>query len=335
MAREQILQTLAVTAELSAALAERYDVHPLWKEADPAAFVAQHGARFSGLATTAMAGASAAMLAALPMLRVVSSFGVGLDAIDLAAARTRGIAVGYTPDVLNDCVADLAFGALIDMARQLSAADRFVRRGDWLNGRYPLATRVSGKKLGIVGLGRIGRVIAHRASGFDMTVRYMNRRPVDDVHYGFEPSLIELARWADFLVIAAAGSARHLVDKSVLDALGPQGFLVNISRGQVIDEAVLVDALVRQRIAGAALDVFADEPRVPQALLALDNVVLLPHIASGTHETRRAMSELVLANLESFFSRGHVVASAIDDAPAAEKRSQTRTHEQSTDKATS
>jgi lactate dehydrogenase-like 2-hydroxyacid dehydrogenase len=208
--------------------------------------------------------------------------------------------------VLNDCVADLAFTLLLDVARRASEADRFVRRGAWLNDKFPLATRVSGKKLGIVGLGRIGRTIARRASGFDMEIRYHNRRPVEDVPYGYEASLVELARWADFLVVAAAGGAesRNLVCAEVLDALGPQGFLVNIARGTVVDEAVLVQYLRDKRIAGAGLDVFVDEPRVPEALLALDNAVLLPHVASATNETRQAMAELVLENLHSFFDAG-------------------------------
>ncbi len=309
-ARPQVLQTLSLAKEVEAGLAARYDVHPLWRESDPAGFLAAEGARFAGVATSAMAGASAALIRALPSLRVISSFGVGLDAIDLAAAAERGIAVGYTPGVLNDCVADLAFGALLDVARGLSAADRFVRRGDWARTRYPLTTRVSGKRLGIVGLGRIGRVIARRASGFDMEVRYTNRRAAEGVAHAFEPSVLELARWADFLVVAAAGEARGLISAEVIDALGPQGFLVNVSRGSVIDEPALVAALAARRLGGAALDVFLHEPRVPGALLELDHVVLLPHMASGTHETRRAMGELMLANLDAFFREGRLVAPA-------------------------
>jgi len=216
--------------------------------------------------------------------------------------------VGYTPDVLNDCVADTAFGLVMDVARQFSAADRFVRRGDWLKGTYPLTTRISGKRMGIMGLGRIGRVIARRASGFDMEVRYHNRKPVDGVPYGYEASLEGLAAWADFLVIAAAGGpeTRHMVSKPVLAALGPKGFLVNISRGSVVDETALVEALEAKAIAGAGLDVFEDEPRVPARLLALDNAVLLPHMASATHETRKAMADAVLENLRSFFETGAV-----------------------------
>jgi len=261
------------------------------------------------VATSARYGADRALIEALPSLKVIASFGVGTDTIDLDAARARGVAVSNTPEVLNDCVADLAFGLLLDVARRLSAADRFVRRGDWLEGGFPLATKVSGKKLGIVGLGRIGAAIAKRGGGFDMTVRYHNRRPVEGSPHGYEASLPALAAWADFLVVACSGgpATRHLVSAEVIDALGPQGFLVNIARGSVVDEAALVAALLAGRIAGAALDVFEHEPNVPPALFGLDNVVLLPHIASGTHETRQAMADCVLANLTSWFDDGRLL----------------------------
>jgi lactate dehydrogenase-like 2-hydroxyacid dehydrogenase len=297
---------------LEARLAGTYDIHLLHKEPDPKAFLAAHGREFVGVATSARFGADAALIAALPNLKVISSFGVGLDAIDLGAARARGIAVGYTPDVLNDCVADTAFALVMDVARRFSAADRFVRRGDWLEGQFPLATKVSGKKLGILGMGRIGRVIARRASGFDMDVRYHNRKPLADVAHVYADSLKALAEWADFLVVASAGGAetRGLVSREILDALGPTGYLINISRGTVVDEQALVDALQNGRIAGAGLDVFEDEPNVPEALFALDNVVLLPHLASNTHETRAAMAQRVEDNLAAFFAGRPLVSAA-------------------------
>lgn len=312
--KERVLQNGRLLPALEADLARRYDVHALWREADPQAFLAAHGGEFAGYIASARLGIDAAMLAALPNLRVVSIVGVGLDAVDLGAARESGVAVGYTPQVLNDCVADTAMLLLLDVARRGSEADRFVRRGGWTqSSAFPLSTSVTGKRLGVVGLGRIGRAIAKRCAGFDMEIRYHNRRPVPDVSYGYEPSLEELARWADFLVVAAAGGqeSRNLVSATILDALGPRGFLVNIARGSVVDEAALVAALAQGRLGGAGLDVYADEPNVPEALLKMDNTVLLPHMSSATHETRKAMADLALANLDAFFASGTVKASAL------------------------
>jgi lactate dehydrogenase-like 2-hydroxyacid dehydrogenase len=306
--KPRVIQIGRLQASLEKALADEFDTHALWRESDASAFLARHGGEFVGMATSVRFGADAKLMDALPGLRVISNFGVGYETIDVAAAKKRGIVVANTPDVLTDCVADLALGLLIDVARGLSAAERFVRRGDWLKAQFPLATRVSGKRLGILGLGRIGQAIARRAEGFDMQIRYHNRRAVEGVPYAYAASLVELAQWADFLIIAAAGGAatRNLVSTEVIAALGEKGFLINIARGSVVDESVLVRALGEKRIAGAALDVFVDEPNVPAALLELDNVVLLPHIASGTHETRAAMGNLVVENLRAFFSTGQV-----------------------------
>jgi hydroxypyruvate reductase len=306
MTKACILQHGRLLPALEQALREEFSAHRLADEPDGPAFLSHHGSEFLVLVTSARFGADAAMLASMPALKAICSFGVGYDTIDIAEASRRGIVISNTPDVLNDCVADIAFGLLIDVARGLSASDRFVRRGEWPKGAFPLQTRVSGKRLGIVGLGRIGRAIAQRAVGFDMEICYHNRRPLPDVSYGYVATLAGLASWSDFLVVASAGgeSTRHLVSADVLAALGPTGYLINISRGSVIDEAALVDALVNQRIAGAGLDVFDAEPNVPNALLALDNVVLLPHIASGTRETRQAMADLTLANLRSYLATG-------------------------------
>lgn len=314
MTRPTLLQNGPLAPALEAALAAEFEVQRLADQADPQTFLAQHGARFTGLATSAPAGASAALLAALPALRVISSHGVGLDKIDLAVAAQRGIQVGYTPEVLNDCVADLAMALLLDVARGASAADRFVRRGDWPKAKFRLARKVSGQRLGILGLGRIGRAVAQRATGFEMQIRYTNRKPVAGVPWQFEPALVELARWADTLVVVAAGGAstHHLVNAEVLAALGPDGFLVNVARGSVVDQAALVQALQTGGIAGAGLDVYADEPHVPPELMALDNVVLLPHIASATRETRQAMEALTLANLQAFYATGKVQVSALE-----------------------
>lgn len=306
--RPRVLQQGRLLPELEQALVEHFDLHRLADEADPKAYLAAHGAGFTGLVTSAVFGADATLIDALPDLKVISSFGVGTDALDLEAARRRGVVVANTPDVLNDCVADLAMSLVLDVARGVTEADRFLRRGDWLKGRFRLGQRVSGRRLGIVGLGRIGRTIARRATGFDMDIRYHSRNPVPDAPWAHEPSLHALAGWCDFLVVIVAGGAgtRHLIDASVLDALGPEGFLVNVARGSVVDEAALVAALQERRIAGAGLDVFEDEPRVPAELTALDNVVLVPHIASGTAQTRRAMADLVFDNLAAFYREGRV-----------------------------
>ncbi len=283
-------------------------MHPLWREPDPKTFLKQHGGEFDVLVTNASAGADATLIDSLPSLKAVCSLGVGCDAIDLQAASARGIAVSNTPDVLTDCVADLAMGLLLDVSRGLSAADRFVRRGDWAKGTFPLGTRVSGKRLGIVGLGRIGQAIARRAAGFGMEMRYHSRRPVASSRLEYEPSLESLASWSDFLVVACAGGAstQGLVSDRILAALGKDGYLVNISRGTVVDEDALARALREGTIAGAGLDVFVDEPNVPDALLTLENVVLLPHVGSGTRETRRAMADLVFENVKSFVEHGRL-----------------------------
>jgi len=312
MTEHRLLNAGRLPLALETRLAREFAYQALPPGGERTAFLAEHGAAIEAVVTSAGVGINATLLAALPNLRVISSFGVGLDRIAVDAAQARGIAVGYTPDVLNDCVADLAFALLLDVARQVAASDRFVRRGDWLASTYPLARKVSGAKLGLLGLGRIGRTIARRSSGFDMDVRYHSRRPVAGVPWTHEPALLELARWADFLVVITAGGTetRHLVNAEVLDALGPDGFIVNVARGSVIDEAALIQALTERRIAGAGLDVFEDEPQVPAALLTLDNVVLTPHIASATRETRQAMADRVVDNLRSFFADGRLVSAA-------------------------
>lgn len=246
----------------------------------------------------------------LPRLRAIVNLGVGYDTSDVAEARRRGIAIANTPDVLTDCVADVAVGALIDVMRGLSASDRFVRDGRWAAGQEPpLARRVTGVRVGILGLGRIGRAIARRLEAFDVTLSYVARTEKTDVPYTYAASPVELARGCDVLVVTAAGGeqTRHLVDADVLDALGPHGFLVNVARGSIVDEEALVAALEVGRLAGAALDVFTDEPHVPAVLLRRANVVLLPHLGSATVETRADMTELAVANVEQFLTDGTLV----------------------------
>lgn len=288
-------------AELDAALRERYDAARLDEVDDDLAGKAVVAV------TSGIWGVRSEHLDRLPALGAVVNFGVGYDSTDVAEAARRGVVVSNTPDVLTDCVADTAVGLVIDVMRRLSAADRLVRRGEWAAGRMPaLARRVTGSRVGIVGLGRIGLAIAHRLAAFDATIGYHNRRARTDVPYAYAASVLDLARHSDVLVLAASGGpeSRHLVDAGVLDALGPDGFLVNVARGSVVDERALVAALEDGRIAGAGLDVFADEPHVPDALLGRDDVVLLPHLGSATVETRAAMLDLALANVERFLADG-------------------------------
>ncbi|AUT50287.1 2-hydroxyacid dehydrogenase [Achromobacter sp. AONIH1] len=303
--------SLAGSPSANQTLADRYDVVELWKFPDRKAALAEHGKGITAIVTSANFGANAELINALPDLKAICSWGVGYETIDVAAAQARGVQVSNTPDVLTDCVADLAWGLLIAAARRMGQGERFVRSGQWgqIHGSIPLGMRVSGKKLGIVGLGRIGDAIAKRGAGFDMQVRYHNRRKRDDVAYGYEASLVELARWADFLIVATVGGAgtRHLVNQEVLEALGPKGIVVNIARGPVIDETALVAALEAGKLGWAALDVFEHEPKVPQALLGSDQAVLLPHIGSATLETRQDMENLMLENLRAFFETGRVV----------------------------
>lgn len=305
--------------ELARELAERYDVTVLTEQPDAAAFLAQHGDAFEYVVTSAGVGLSADVVRALPRLRCVSSFGVGFDSLDKDALVAQGVRVGYTPGVLDACVADMAMGLLIDAARRISAGDRFVRAGQWSQGRFAATTRVSGKRMGILGMGRIGSQVAQRAHGFGMQIGYHNRHAVPDSPHTYHASLHSLAQWCDFLVITAAGggATRHLVDADVLKALGPQGILVNVARGSVVDEQALVQALQDGTIAGAGLDVFEDEPHPLPALLAQDNVVLTPHMASGTHETRRAMADLVLHNLSQCIETGTLVEEVPWSAQAA------------------
>ncbi|OEO25430.1 hydroxyacid dehydrogenase [Pseudomonas sp. J237] len=309
MQRLNVLQVGALTERFNQRLADEYNVTALWQQTDPQAFLAQHGGEFEVVATSARFGCSAELLAQLPNVKAICSFGVGTDALAVDVARDRGIAVSNTPDVLNDCVADLAMGLIIDTARGMSAADRFVRDGSWLMGNFPLARSVTGKRLGIVGLGRIGQAVVKRASGFDMQVRYHNRRQVAGSPLTYEADLLALAEWADFLVLTCPGGAatHHLISAAELAALGRNGILINVARGSVVDQQALVSALSNGTLGGAGLDVFAEEPLVPSELLALDNVVLLPHVGSGTAETRLRMEELVLANMLEYARHGRLV----------------------------
>jgi lactate dehydrogenase-like 2-hydroxyacid dehydrogenase len=275
---------------------------------DKAALLAAEGSRIRGLVQGGGTATSTALLDALPALEIVSVFGVGYDGVSVDYCRGRGIKVTHTPDVLTDDVADVAVALIMMTGRGFALAERFARGGQWEKGALELTTRLAGKRVGILGLGRIGKAIAERVSALGMEVDYTGRKP-QDVPYRYHPDLKSLAAASDFLVVACPGGAatRNLVDADVLAALGSKGTLVNIARGSIVDEPALVRALQDGTIKGAGLDVFADEPHVPPALLTMDHVVLLPHVGSATHETRRAMADLCKANLDAWFRDGSVL----------------------------
>lgn len=291
------------------ALEQAFTVHKLWLASDRQAFLAERASLIRAIATNAPVGADRALIEALPKLEIVSSLGVGLDAIDLVAAKEHRVIVTNTPGVLDDCVADAGMMLLLAIARRLGEAERFVRAGKWPAAKFTLATSLKGKTCGVLGMGNIGKAFAERAQAFGMRIAYSTPNPKADLPYAYIADPLELARQSDFLVLALPGGkqTRRIVDARMLDALGPQGYLINIARGSVVDEAALIAALQAGRIAGAGLDVFADEPNVPTALLAMENVVLTPHLASATHETRQAMSDLAFANLEAHFSGKPVI----------------------------
>ncbi|SAI31570.1 D-isomer specific 2-hydroxyacid dehydrogenase [Bordetella ansorpii] len=280
-------------------LAAHYDMHRLFEIADPDDWLRRHGASIGAVITGGHTGISRAMLEQLPGLKVVAVNGVGTDAVDLAYCRDRGLPVTSTVGALTEDVADLAIGLLIAACRNLCAVDRFVREGQWERhpqpNAIPLARRFSGMRVGIVGMGRVGRAVAVRAAAFGCSILYTDLRAMDDVPHAFVADLADLANQSDALVLcAAADKAQGIVDARVLDALGPRGFLVNVARGRLVNEADLAAAVEAGRIAGVGLDVFVDEPRVPLALRQSERATLQAHRASATWETREAMARMVL-----------------------------------------
>ncbi|CAO4149097.1 2-hydroxyacid dehydrogenase [Methylorubrum extorquens] len=289
--------------DVAGRLAERFRLHRLEEAPDREAFLDAVGPRIRGLAVGAMCPIDARLFDRLPQLEIVASFGVGYDTIDAGEAHRRGIVVTHTPDVLSDEVADLALGLLLATLRQIPQADRYLRAGRWREGSFPLTTSLRERRVGILGLGRIGRAIAQRLEGFGVRIAYHGRTLQADVAYTYHDSLLGLAQAVDTLIVAAPGGpgTNGIVDAGVLAALGADGIVVNIAPGSVIDEAALIAALQAGTILGAGLDVFANEPQVPQALIDLDRTVLLPHVGSGSHHTRAAMGRLLTDNLFSWF----------------------------------
>ncbi|WP_353147115.1 2-hydroxyacid dehydrogenase [Pollutimonas bauzanensis] len=305
----QIVQLASLGTAFDEALADKYRVLALWNDACATEKLAA-ATDASLVITSVRKGLSRESIGHLPALRAVCSWGVGYETLDTEAMAERGIVVSNTPEILDDCVADLAWALLLTAARRTNIGDRYVKTGQWKTiGAFPLSTRVWGKRLGIVGLGRIGLAIAQRGTGFNMQVRYHNRRERPDSPFTFEPSLLKLAEWADFLVLACPGGPRthHIVDAAVIRALGAKGILVNIARGTVVDEQALVAALENGEVGGAGLDVLEREPAVPEPFLHMDQVALMPHVGSATHETRHDMSRLVFDNAVSFLESGRLL----------------------------
>lgn len=303
-----ILVIAPLPPALLAQLEATFTVHNWWLAEDRDELLKQVAPTIRGVMTRSHLGIDAKMIQALPALEIISIFGVGLDATDVEAAHSRDVIVAHTPNVLSGCVADTALGHMLNVARRYHVADRYVRDGAWLQEPFPSASRVHGKVCGIVGLGRVGKEVAKRAAAFDMTIHYYHPRETDDGYQRYE-SLVELAKSSDFLVLTLPGGAKtdRIINAEILSALGADGILVNVARGSVVDTDALITALSNKTIFGAGLDVFDDEPNVPEALLQLDNVLLTPHLASNTQETRTEMAQLALDNITGYFQRGQVL----------------------------
>lgn len=297
--------TLLLTGPIMETVVERQlqDRFRLVGMPDFDAAIAADAGSIRGIVTRGARRVDDALLARLPAVEIIANFGVGYDSVDAAAAAGRGIIVTNTPDVLNEEVADLTLGLLLATVREIPQSDRYVREGRWKTAPYPLGATLRDRSVGIVGMGRIGQAIARRIEAFGLPIAYHSRRPVADVSYRHYPDLVALARDVDTLILILPGGpqTKGIVGREVLEALGPEGILINVARGTVVDEPALVDALVNRTIRAAGLDVFAHEPHVPEALLGLDNVVLLPHVGSATHHTRGAMGQLVVDNVLAWF----------------------------------
>lgn len=304
--KPEILLVSPLPPRVIDALKDDFVLHDYYRAEDKPGMLKDVGERVQAFISHASAGkVDAALMDAVPNAKLISNWGVGYDRVDIAAAKERGIIVANTPDVLTECCADLAMALILATARRVAEGDRYVRAGNWPKlGNLHLGTRVNGAKLGIVGLGRIGKAAAKRAEAFNMRISYFGRNKQDGVDYGYFDDPVKLAADSDFLLLTCPGgpATHHLVNDAVLDALGPDGFLINIARGSVVDEDALVRALKNNRIAGAGLDVFAKEPNVPDALLTMENVVVQPHQSSATVGTRRDMDDLVVENVRLHFA---------------------------------
>ncbi len=303
-AKPELLELMQMPPRVAETMAGRYKVHALWDAADKKALLAEVAAAITGVVTMGHGGCTADLMGQLPNLKMVSVFGVGYDGVDISHATTNGIKVSNTPDVLTDEVANLAVGLTLALTREIPKADSYVREGRWLEGEMPFNRTIVNRPVGVVGMGRIGRATADRLAALGANVSWFGPRPKPDVPYPFDPDIAHLATNMDGLVLCCPGgpATKHLVNRTVINALGPNGWLVNVARGSVVEEDALVEALLAKRIWGAGLDVFAHEPKVPSALFDLDNVVLQPHQASATVATRHAMADLVVENLDLFYA---------------------------------
>jgi lactate dehydrogenase-like 2-hydroxyacid dehydrogenase len=305
MTRQPILVLGPLMPYLLAELEKRYAVEKLYEEKDTLGFLQEHAGRFRAAVTSTFTGLKADMIDLLPAVEIVSSFGVGTDSLDVAYASKKGIKVANTPDVLNEDTANMAISLLLATTRDIVANDRFVRQGRWAKGETPpLAQGIEGKKVGLVGLGRIGSVIAEKLLAFGCEVTYHTRNKKPDVPYTHYADLVAMARDCAVLIAILPGgdATQGIISREALQALGSKGTFINIARGSVVDEAALVELLQSGALGRAGLDVFVDEPNAPTALFVLDNVVLQPHMGSATVETRKAMADRVITNLENHFA---------------------------------
>lgn len=322
MDRPNLLMPAPMAEGVVAALDQRFVVHRLWEQADPDAFLAETGPSVRGMAVRTPASMiDATWFDRLPSLEIVASFGVGYDRVDAGAAAERGIVVTNTPGVLDAEVADLTIGLLLATLRRIPQADRYVRDGRWPSGHFPLSPTLRGRRVGIVGLGAIGKAVAHRLEAFDVPIAYHGRSRQAGVTYPYYDTASGLAAACDVIVAVVPGGAstRHLIDAEVLAALGPDGVFINVARGSVVDQDALIAALQDGTIGGAGLDVFEDEPVVPEALIAMPNVVLLPHVGSATTVTRAAMGQLVVDNLLAWFDGAPAITPVPETAHLARR----------------
>ena len=307
----EILMPAPMLPSVVEALQRRFTLHRLWEQSDPDAFLAMAGPRIRGLAASTLAGRiDAGWFDRLPALEIVANFGVGYDNIDVRAAQARGIMVTNTPGVLDEEVADLTLGLLLATIRRLPQADRHVREGRWASGPFPLSPTLRGRRVGIIGLGAIGKAVARRLEGFDVAIAYHGRSRQPAIGYDYHATPVALAAACDVLIAIVPGGpgTLHIIDADVLAALGSQGIVINVARGSGVDQDALIDALQAGTILGAGLDVFNDEPNVPPALCAMPNVVLLPHVGSASEHTRAAMGAMVVDNLIAWFERGSAIS---------------------------